>query len=132
MINSQYDVSVFVIRFLNSSKKFLVRYWANSSSDPQQDGRFEVPTVEYANVVSSHVDGSNGLHRPVLDLDIPAELVASSTPGHSHLYIDHLLTWENYQKLLDALVEAGIIEHGFVATSKKRGSTMVRLPWVHK
>jgi len=53
-----------------------------------------VVTVEDgANVVSSLL--TNGNHAPCIDLDVPAMLVPSSTPGHSHLYIDIEVPWKN-------------------------------------
>jgi hypothetical protein len=71
-------------------------------------------------------------HYPVLDLDIPARLIPSSTSGHSHLYIDKLLSWSQYKELLTALANAGIIEDGYAGASIARGHTAVRLPWVTK
>ena len=71
-------------------------------------------------------------HFPVLDLDVPAHLVPSSTSGHSHLYIDKLLSWDQYKELLTALAKAGIIEDGYAGASIARGHTAVRLPWKRK
>lgn len=73
-----------------------------------------------------------GWHYPVLDLDLPVYVVPSSTPGHSHLYIDHLMTWEKYVALLRALADAGLVEEGYVKASIARGHTALRLPWVRK
>lgn len=61
-----------------------------------------------------------------------AFVVPSTTPGHGHLYVDHPTTWEAYQKLLNALVDHGILEPGYVGASEDRGWTCVRLPWVRK
>ena len=72
------------------------------------------------------------LHRPILDLDMDAMLIESSTPGHHHLYIDKPMTWDDYQKLLDVLEEVGILEPGYVQVSKKRKRTQVRTPWTKK
>lgn len=72
------------------------------------------------------------MHRPVLDIDIPIKVVPSSTPGHSHLFIDVAMTWEDYEKLLWALAAAGIVEEGYVHASVRRGHTSVRLPHVRK
>jgi hypothetical protein len=108
-------------------------YDADLSSN-RYDGEDEVPTdtLDSANLVSSIVADGSGLHRPVLDLDMPAYLVPSSTPGHHHLYIDHPMTWEAYVKLLEALADAGLLERGYVEASVRRGRTDVRLPWVRK
>jgi len=100
------------------------------------EGREVVTELSEANVVSSIVprpsEMSERTHRPVLDLDIPAFLVPSSTPGHSHLYIDHDVPDDVFWRLCDALAEAGILQEGYVSASKSRGYTSVRLPWIKK
>jgi hypothetical protein len=82
------------------------------------------------NVVTSLT--KDGWHAPVLDLDIPCEYVPSSTPGHGHLYIDRQMTLPQYVKLMEVLVEVGIVEKGFLYSLEQRGFTCVRLPWVTK
>lgn len=72
------------------------------------------------------------MHMPVLDLDVPATLLPSSTPGHSHLFLDRRIFWDDYVNLLDALAACGLVEAGYVRVSKARGYTAVRLPWVRK
>lgn len=72
------------------------------------------------------------LHAPVLDLDLNAALIPSSTPGHFHLYLDKAVPEDKYFALLDSLADAGIIEEGYAKVSKDRGYTAVRLPWVQK
>lgn len=84
-----------------------------------------------ANVITSLITGSD-LHKPVIDLDLAAKLVPSSTPGHFHLFIDREMPWETYVELLEALVKAGLVEPGYVDASRERGYTAVRLPWVRK
>jgi len=99
------------------------------------EGREVVADLAEANVVSSLIPrpaGSLPTHRPVLDLDVPAFLVPSSTPGHSHLYIDQDVPDAEFWRLCDALAEAGILQEGYVSASKSRGYTSVRLPWVKK
>ena len=100
------------------------------------EGREGVTDLSEANVVSSLAPDFPTIvspwHRPVLDLDIPAFLVPSSTPGHSHLYIDHEVPDEVFWRLCDALAEAGILQEGYVSASKSRGYTSVRLPWIKK
>ena len=92
----------------------------------------ELPeSADDAEVVSS-LDLETYLHRPVLDIDIPAALIPSSTPGHSHLYIDKPMTKDQYENLLWALADAGIIEQGYANASTARGYTSARLPWVKK
>ena len=72
------------------------------------------------------------LHKPVLDLDIPAVLLPSSTEGHFHLYIDKEMSWKSYKKLLTVLAEVGVIEKGYLRASVARKHTAVRLPWIKK
>src|SRR3989344_4402534 len=96
--------------------------------DEREEERFQVN--QRANLVSSLTE--NGLHAPVLDLDVPAYLIPSSTPGHSHLYIDVEIPWSVYRKLLRALARAGIIEDYFYKGALDREQTMVRPPWVKK
>jgi len=72
------------------------------------------------------------MHRPVLDLDIDAKLLPSSTRGHWHLYLDRPMSWSVYQELLVALAKAGIVESGYAAAASRRGATHVRVPWMRK
>lgn len=102
-----------------------------------------VTDIERANLITSRVDAPPPKHRPynpfepfthkvVLDIDLPAKLIESSTPGHYHLFIDHEIPEHKYMALLDIMAECGLIERGYVYASKERGYTAVRLPWVKK
>lgn len=71
-------------------------------------------------------------HAVLLDLDVPAYLVPSSTPGHSHLYVDVLVPKSELIELLEVLAKTGVIEQGYAEASIKRGRTCLRLPWVKK
>lgn len=73
-----------------------------------------------------------GLHYPMLDVDHHVEVYASSTPGRHHIYIGHGLRWEQYMNLLQALVQAGLVEEGFARASEARGYSTLRLPWIRK
>ncbi|WP_405057087.1 hypothetical protein OG474_30665 [Kribbella sp. NBC_01505] len=84
-----------------------------------------------AEVVLSQITGTER-HTLMLDLDVPATLVPSTTPGHSHLYIDIELPWDQVQNILAALTQAGIVEEGYLSASLDRGFTTLRLPWVTK
>lgn len=84
-----------------------------------------------ANVVTSKRDKGN-MHALLLDIDVPAYLVPSSREGHSHLYIDVVADTAAYMNLLDALAACGVIEEGYASASRKRGMTVLRLPWVKK
>jgi len=103
-----------------------------------QSGRFDTEDVEIAQVITSTTDESvtksivEHRHKVVLDIDLPAKLIPSSTPGHFHLYIDHEIPHNDYMNLLLALMKAGLIEPGYYNASLERGFTAARLPWVKK
>lgn len=103
--------------------------------DPSKEGRESSPIGE-SNVTTSMIadaEGrSTGRHTVVLDIDVPAVLVPSSTPGHSHLFVDVEMGWETYKKLLGALADAGVVQPGYAAASWSREHTSVRLPWIRK
>lgn len=98
----------------------------------EQGGPLNTPDGQHpANLVSSLCE--DGLHRPAIDIDIPCELVSSSTPGHFHLYFPTVaLSWDDYQSLLVALVAAGIVDDRYVVHSMRRGQTLLRAPGVTK
>lgn len=103
--------------------------------EPSDDDRSPASILEGANCVSSRLPDDffgKPRHAIILDLDLPAYLVPSSTPGHSHLYIDKVLNEDAYYELLDALAKAGVLEPGYVTASKRKGGTHLRLPWVKK
>lgn len=78
-----------------------------------------------ANLVSSEC--MDGTHAPALDIDLPCRLVESGTPGHFHLYIDKVMTWAEYQKLLSVLVEVGIVEEKYRDMCIKDGRSYLRI-----
>jgi hypothetical protein len=83
-----------------------------------------------ANLVSSLT--RSGTHMPAIDIDHPALLVPSSTPGHSHLFIDSQMSWRSYRKLLKALYKSGVIGRNAYWRSLDRGASFVRPPGVFK
>lgn len=103
---------------------------ADDSDQPFPNTDVKPAGIEEANIVTSLL--TNGQHAPVLDLDVPHVLVPSSTPGHSHLYLDVAMSWEEYQNLLKALRDVGIIEEGYYQGALARGHSDVRLPWIKK
>lgn len=110
-------------------------YWHSDAVDlgyPVKDWhekRTEVPRGR-ANLVSSRL--ADGQHAPALDLDLPCELIPSSTEGHYHLLIDKPITWWRYRVLLRVLVFVGLIERKYYRHSVHRGMTMLRLPGIYK
>lgn len=89
----------------------------------------EVPGTE-ANVITSMLP--DGRHAPVIDLDVPVTLLPSTTPGHSHLYIDVPMEWRQYLDILIALEAAKVVEEGYLNASATREFGTLRLPWVQK
>ena len=83
-----------------------------------------------ANLISSEI--VDGVHIPLIDIDMDAALLPSSTPGHHHLYIDKNMPFEDLIKLLEVMVEVGIVQKGFLEGTKKRGFSSLRLPHVSK
>lgn len=100
------------------------------SDDSADETREKVAQIRDANLVSSEL--ANGQHAPALDIDLPCQLIESTTPGHFHLYIDKPMDWKQYEKLLKALGEAGILEPGYVSASIKRKGSFLRTPWTKK
>lgn len=112
---------------------------SEASAAEARDDNYEslhVPTdrAQDAHVVTSRANDGKYCdhHRPVLDIDFPAALIPSTTPGHFHLYLDKPMPWGKYKALLKALADAGIIERGYLSASIGRQYTSVRLPWVRK
>lgn len=99
-------------------------------ADP--DNETLVQDISDANIVISRSADNDDVHYPVIDLDLEASLVESSTPGHYHLYLDTPMSAENYELLLKTLEQVGLIELGYLNSFLVRGHTGVRLPWVKK
>lgn len=99
-------------------------------------GRYATDDVEKAQVITSLVDRPGAVvgdtHKLIIDLDLPAQLIPSSTEGHFHLYVDKEIPDAAWQTLMYALAAAGLIEPGYMRASISRGFTAVRLPWVQK
>jgi hypothetical protein len=93
-----------------------------------------------ANVVSSLLRRpdwdtvSSPRHVVALDLDYPAYVVSTSTPGHHHVYLDVPtgVSHDGYMEILEVLGRHGVIEKGYAEVSIKRGRSDLRLPWVTK
>lgn len=67
-----------------------------------------------------------------IDLSVPYHLVPSSTPGHSHLYLNVDVPWDEYKKLLLVLAHLCVVQRGWVDTAVKHGRSVARLPWIAK
>jgi hypothetical protein len=110
----------------------MLQYNEYFDKEKKQD-QFEERPITEANIITSlDTTGYGSAHRPVLDLDFDAALLPSSTEGHHHLFIDKLMSTDDYYKLLDVMAEVGLLEQGYVDASKQRSATAVRLPWISK
>lgn len=116
--------------FIGQGRRYYFAERLNGSGhEPEVDDRREC-TREEANLVGSM--GSDGRHRPLIDLDEGVQLVPSSTAGHYHLYLDTEMSWSCYLRLLEAMRDAGVVSHFFVKAAMIREQTFVRPPWVKK
>lgn len=88
--------------------------------------------MEDGNIITSLIADKLTHHKVIIDLDLPAKLIPSSTPGHFHLYVDHEIPFDSYFELLAAMEKCGLIEKGYLGAAKSHGFTGVRLPWVKK
>ena len=125
----------------NRLRLFRVLKWVSNGdsvnlSTESQSAVEETADLDEADIVSSEFrkrrPNARAQHMVVLDIDVPIAVIPSSTPGHSHLFIDARMSWDEYSDVLSALANAGIIEAGYAAASKARGFSAVRLPWVRK
>lgn len=111
-----------------------IEFSRGKSSDRNNDHDVTRPQVERlaeANVVGSR--DQYGMHCPVLDFDVPALLVPSSTVGNSHLYIRKPMPWHQYSMLLQTLSYVGILEEGYVGAAVERHhESFARTPWTRK
>jgi hypothetical protein len=82
------------------------------------------PADESGNLVGSLTN--HGRHMPALDIDFPARLIPSKTPGHYHLYLDIPLSYMQYLKLVDTLTEVGILAEGNRMQMVLTGQTFLR------
>lgn len=122
-----------LLNLLANLRMFKVTTWDEDSSVTySQEEREPATSIGDANISTSIREDVEDHHALLLDLDVPAWLVPSSTEGHSHLYVDVSIPTVTYYALLDALSDAGVIQHGYANASKHRGGTALRLPWVKK
>lgn len=122
-----------LLSLIGSLRLFTVTKWDEDSKVTySQEERQPAASIADANISTSIREDAEGCHALLLDLDVPAWLIPSSTEGHSHLYVDVKIPDAQYYPLLDALAHAGVIQPGYASSSKHRGGTALRLPWVKK
>lgn len=101
-----------------------------------EDESLRETSIEDANLISSDT-GLNTLsgktwHYPMIDIDMPMQIVASSTEGHGHLYIKKLMMWDDYLELLKVMTEVGLVQPGVLKAAKHNKRTCLRLPHIKK
>lgn len=103
----------------------------NGSDAPLTGEELRIPcSKEEANLVGSLCE--DGMHRPVLDIDLPCRLVPSSTPGHFHLYLELPMVEERFMALVEALGTAGVVSAFYSKAVQARRQSFVRCEWVRK
>ena len=128
------------LRSMYSEMKSYKNIHFDSYEKMKKDGDSErIPADDIysdAQVVSSEItndifmDGNS--HYIALDIDMPVIAIPSTNRHHTHLYIPRAVPWEKYEKFIEACVEIGIVERGYLEASKKRKATFLRLPWIKK
>lgn len=126
----------------STRRLFKVLRWAGDSTTFDENGHSplddiaETEDINAADIVSSEakpLEGFTSKHMVMFDVDIPMEVIESSTPGHYHVYFPGTGVGKDALfYLLAELSNCGIVEPGYVAASKARGFTALRLPWVRK
>lgn len=129
MYNNLHEVPPVVANILVRGRKHKMEVLTDDYGDYLD--RIETDNLEEAGVISTQAKDINYI---VLDIDIPAALLKSSTKGHHHLYVNlsKTVTWRQYKRFLKASANIGLLEEGFVKASIERKYSSVRLPWLRK
>lgn len=119
-------------------------------------GSLEAPDPQHpANLISSLCE--DGLHRPVLDVDLPQsqnmpdtirirvegilwsaghnalDITVVNSTSNYHVYVPKLeLDWFEYVRLLYLFHDKKLVEKNYILASMNRGQTLVRPPHVTK
>jgi hypothetical protein len=83
-----------------------------------------------ANLIGS--EKANGKHILMLDLDQKSFHVASSTKGHSHVYIDADLSLSALKEIVDVLAKHGVVQQGIKAQLDASNCLTLRPPGITK
>ncbi len=64
---------------------------------------------------------------PFIDFAVPVKLVPSSSKNHFHVYLDVEMSWEEYQKLLEEMLDLGLLGADWVKMAiKQKMTTLIR------
>jgi hypothetical protein len=111
-----------------------VFYRAQIAADSADDQGFNKVLTEVhpldANLISS--EKANGKHILMLDLDQDNFVSASTTTGHSHVYIDADLSLDDLQEIVDVLAKHGILQSGIKKQVETGKCLTFRPPGVKK
>ena len=105
-----------------------------SNSEEPVDVEFsnaQKTTPTKANVMCSDLEERPGYHFLTLDLDMPVELIKSSS-GNNHLIVRHGLKFDDMVEILDVLQKHGVVQPKWVESTKKHGYSILRLPGISK
>lgn len=116
------------------SKVEWIRDTSSDDDDVMGDGREPAFRLAGAEVVCSKMERntSGDYHLIMLDIDHETAVTPSSTSGHYHLWINHSLDRDDWEKFIKVCAEIGLIEEGYAAASLRRDGTYLRLPWIRK
>lgn len=130
-----------VAEFFDKFKDNVFHRWVNKEEYEKEIDK-KPGTGEYPNLTRETTDfdeaklmtskRKNGNHYFIADLDVEAYLIPSSTPGHSHLIICEEINWWEFDAIMSAMADAGIVEPGYHRATRKRTFSTIRLPWVKK
>lgn len=65
-------------------------------------------------------------HAPMLDLDTGVRLKKSSTRNHYHVLFERAVEKKQYEKALEAMSQAAIVQYGWIESMDKYGQTFLR------
>lgn len=100
-----------------------------SSGGPAQK---RVPVEDPGDALLITASRGNGQYALLLDIDIPVEVVTSSS-GNTHLYFDTALPRWRHNQVITALAEAGIVQPTWAKSATENpGGSHLRPPWVKK
>jgi len=105
----------------------------NNSSEPvntEFSNAQKVGPVK-ANVMCSDLEDGSGMHFLTLDLDMPVEVLKSSS-GNTHLIVKHRLEFKDMVEILRVLEKHGLVQPRWVESTEKHGFSTLRLPGIDK
>lgn len=110
-----------------SSKRLLAKVKFRPAPDYDGDPVFG---HAYPNAITSKIEAAN-YHLPLFDVDrVGWHVLRSRTDGHSHIYVEQPITWEQYSTVIRALLEANLIDPRWAEATLRQGCATLRLPWM--